>query len=86
MEFSTVTWSIGCPGHSWMNVAGGAHSIGHKSLIFSSKVMAASALDLLTKPELVEKAWAEHKQRTIGKVYKAPVPDDASPPLDLWEK
>lgn len=86
MEFSTSTWPLGTPGHSWMNVAGAAHSIGHKSLIYASKVLAATALDLITEPELLESAWEEHRERRGGREYSSPLPEDAEPPLDMWEK
>jgi len=86
MEFSTATWPIGTPGHSWMNVAGSAHSIGHKSLIYAAKTIAASGLDLLMNPELREAAWKEHAERTRGKQYKSPIPEGVKPPLDLWKK
>jgi aminobenzoyl-glutamate utilization protein B len=86
MEFSTATWPLGTPGHSWMNVAASGTGIGHKSLIFASKVIAASALDLMTKPELLVKAKEEQKWRTLGKTYKSPLPTDAKPPLGMWSK
>jgi aminobenzoyl-glutamate utilization protein B len=86
MEFSTAAWPLGTPGHSWMNVAASAHSIGHKSLIFASKVLASAGLDLLTDTELREKAWEEHRKRTMGKVYKTPIPEGMEPPLDLWAR
>lgn len=86
MEFGTATWPIGAPGHSWMNVAGGAHSTGHKSLLFASKIIAASGLDLLMDAKLREAAWKEHKERTLGKEYKTPIPEGMKPPLDMWEK
>jgi aminobenzoyl-glutamate utilization protein B len=86
MEFSTATWPLGTPGHSWMNVAASAHSIGHKSLIFAAKVIATSGLDLMTDPELRKKAWDEHKERIQGKTYKTPIPEGMKPPLDMWSK
>ena len=86
MEFGTATWPLGVPGHSWMNVAGGAHSIGHKSLLFASKVIATSGLDLLMDEKLREAAWKEHGERTLGKEYKTPIPEGMKPPLDMWEK
>jgi aminobenzoyl-glutamate utilization protein B len=86
MEFSTTTWPLGTPGHSWMNVAGGAHSIGYKSLIFSSKVIATSGLDMLMNETLREAAWKEHAERTMGKEYRTPIPERLKPPLDMWEK
>jgi aminobenzoyl-glutamate utilization protein B len=69
-----------------MNVAQSGTGVGHKSLIFASKVIAASALDLLTKPALLEKAWDEYRERTRGKKYVSPLPPEAKPPLDMWEK
>jgi aminobenzoyl-glutamate utilization protein B len=61
-------------------------SIGHKSLIFASKVMAASALDLLTKPEILEKAREEWKTRLAGRVYKSPIPRDLKPPTHQFAR
>jgi len=86
MEFGTTTYVLGTPGHSWQNVAQAGMSIGHKSLIFASKTIAVSAVDLLTKPELLKKAREELKERTKGRTYKTPLPQDAKPPLDIWAK
>jgi aminobenzoyl-glutamate utilization protein B len=69
-----------------MNVAGSAHSTGHKSLVYAAKVMAASSLDLIMQPGLMEKAWGEQRRRLMGKEYRSPIPADAKPPLDLWGK
>jgi len=86
MEFSTTCCILGTPGHSWQFTAQTGTSIGHKSLIFASKVIAASAWDLLTKPELLKKAREEWKERLGGRVYKPPIPADLKPPLHQLEK
>ena len=86
MEFSTATFVLGTSGHSWQNVAQSGAGIGHKSLIFASKVMAASTIDLVTSPKIIEKAQDELKRRIRGKAYKTPLPADAKPPIDLWGK
>ncbi|RLI10677.1 amidohydrolase [Candidatus Bathyarchaeota archaeon] len=86
MEFGTATYVLGTPGHSWHVVAQSGMGLGHKSLIFASKVIAASALDLLTKPELLKRAWEELKERTKGRAYRTPLPPDAQPPLDMWSQ
>jgi len=86
MEFSTSTWVLGTPGHHWMNTAQSGTGVGHKSLIFASKVMATSVLDLIIKPELLKKAIDEFMQRTRGKKYTSPLPPEAKPPLDMWNK
>jgi aminobenzoyl-glutamate utilization protein B len=86
MEFGTSTYVLGMPGHSWQNVAMSGMSIGHKSLFYASKVMAATGLDLLTKPELRKAAWDELERRKAGREYKSPIPADLDPPLDQWKK
>jgi aminobenzoyl-glutamate utilization protein B len=76
---------IGAPGHHWMNVATSGMGIGHKNVIFASKVMAFSTLDLLTKPEILKKAWDEFTKRKGGREYKSPLPPDLKPPLDQFK-
>jgi len=61
-------------------------SIGHKSLIFASKVIAASAVELMLKPDLLQKAQHELKERLAGRVYKSPIPANLKPPLQLLQK
>jgi len=86
MEFGTTCCILGTPGHSWQYTAQTGMSIGHKSLIFASKVIAASALDLMTKPELLDKAQAELKERLAGQVYVPPISADLKPPLHQLER
>jgi aminobenzoyl-glutamate utilization protein B len=61
-------------------------SIGHKSLIFASKTIAASVINLLENPEALKKAQEEFTTRLQGRVYKSPLPPDAKPPLEAWKK
>ncbi|MBT3283966.1 amidohydrolase [Candidatus Bathyarchaeota archaeon] len=82
IEFSTTCMSLGTPGHSWQFTAQTGHSIGHKGLMFSTKVHAAAGLELLTKPELMKKVKAEWVERLNGRVYESPIPKDLKPPLD----
>jgi len=86
VEFSTATWILGTPGHSWQNVAQSAVGLGHNSLIFSAKVMAATSLDLLTSEATLNRAKEEHKRRIGNKKYRSPIPPENKPPLDVWEK
>ena len=86
MEFSTATYVLGTPGHSWQNVAQSGMGIGHKSLIFAAKTICTSVIDLMTKPELLKRAQDEHRQKLAGRVYKPPIPSDLKPPLDMWSK
>jgi aminobenzoyl-glutamate utilization protein B len=86
MEFSTATYTLGIPGHSWQNVAFSGMSIGHKSLFYASKIIATTAIDLILKPELRKEAWEELSQRKAGRTYKSPIPIDLDPPLNQWKK
>jgi aminobenzoyl-glutamate utilization protein B len=86
MEFGTSCNVLGAPGHDWRFTAVSGMSIGHKSLLFAAKTMAASALDLFTQPEWLEKAKKEHKERLGDRVYTSPIPDDVDPPLEIAEE
>jgi aminobenzoyl-glutamate utilization protein B len=86
MEFGTACCMLGTPGHSWQFTAQSGMSIGHKGLIFASKVIAASGLDLLTKPRLLKAVRDEWEERLAGRVYKPPIPADLAPPLDQLKK
>ncbi|TFF93013.1 hypothetical protein EU546_06790 [Candidatus Thorarchaeota archaeon] len=83
MEFTTATSVLGIPYHSWQNVALCGMSLGHKSLIFAAKAMAASTIDLLSKPELRKEVQEDFKTRKAGREYECPVPADVKPPLDV---
>ncbi|MCW4052658.1 MAG: M20 family metallopeptidase [Candidatus Bathyarchaeota archaeon] len=85
VEFSTATWILGTPAHSWQAVAQSGVGLGHKSLIFAAKVMATTALDLLTDESKLKKAQEEQRKRVMGKKYKSPIPKDRKPPLNAWE-
>ena len=68
----------GCPGHSWQSVSCNRTEIGHKAAVHAGKVLAASVIDLMVKPELLEAARAEFELRT-EEGYVCPIPADAVP-------
>jgi aminobenzoyl-glutamate utilization protein B len=86
VEFSTATWVLGTPAHSWQAVAQSGVGIGHKSLIFAAKVMAATAIELMKNKSALKKAMDEHRRRIGNKKYKSPIPLNNKPPIDIWEK
>ena len=45
------------PGHNWANAVAMATPIAHKGVTAGAKVQAMTALDLLTRAELVTQAW-----------------------------
>ncbi|MGN0158427.1 MAG: M20 family metallopeptidase [Brotaphodocola sp.] len=68
----------GCPGHSWQNVSCNRTEIGHKAALHAGKVLAASVIDLMVNPDLLESARAEFEMRT-EEGYVCPIPADAVP-------
>jgi aminobenzoyl-glutamate utilization protein B len=86
VEFNSATWVLGTPGHSWQSVAQSGSGVGHKALIFTAKVMAATAIDLLTDAALLEQAKDEHRQRLGDRTYEPCISPETKPPLDIWEK
>lgn len=83
LEFNTCTYVLGTGAHSWQVVALSGMTIGHKSLLFAGKTIAGSALDLLTRPDLLKKIREEFEQRKAGRTYVSPVPPEIGPPLDI---
>jgi aminobenzoyl-glutamate utilization protein B len=73
----------GAIGHHWSTVACNYGSTAWKGLNAGAKVMAASAIDLLTKPEELKKLRDEFEAYSAKHPYKSFLPADAQPPLDL---
>jgi aminobenzoyl-glutamate utilization protein B len=84
-QFSTAYFITSAPGHSWQHVAVGGTSIGHKSTVYASKVMAATAIDLMMNPGIVNAAKEDWEKRMEGQTYVCPLPADLKPPLDQLE-
>ena len=68
-DIGDVSWNVptatlrypsnipGLPGHSWVDAIAMATPIAHKGATAGAKAMAATMLDVLLRPELVEQAW-----------------------------
>ncbi|MFC1803582.1 amidohydrolase [Thermoproteota archaeon] len=83
---NTATNAYGLPYHTWEMVASSRTSIAHKAMVFGTKILAYSVIDLLTKPEILKKASAEFENATEGFVYECFVPPDIKPPdADLFK-
>ncbi len=85
LEFSTAAWVLGTPFHSWQSTAQSGSPLAHRSLIFAAKVMALTALDLMTDHDLLERTKEDHRRRLRGRVYRPLIPPDRKPPVDFWE-
>jgi aminobenzoyl-glutamate utilization protein B len=69
--------------HEWKAAVAPVSSISHKGQVAGAKVLAASIIDLLTSPELVQKARAEFEVEAKKTPYFSLLPPDAKPDLEL---
>ena len=79
INLSVTTAPKDTPWHSWAVVACGGMSIGHKGMIYASKAMAMTMVDLFESPKLVEKVKTEYKERKGDEVYEAIIPEGPPP-------
>lgn len=80
-QVNTVCWAAGTAGHSWQVVAQGKSSIAHKGMFLAAKVMAATAYEYLTNPQLVEEAKKTWLEMLDGETYPNPLPKDVKPAI-----
>jgi aminobenzoyl-glutamate utilization protein B len=71
------------PNHHWAAGVAPATSIAHKGAVAGAKVLAASVVDFLMDPKLVEEAKTTFKKETAGFEYKSFLPQDQKPPVHL---
>jgi aminobenzoyl-glutamate utilization protein B len=73
----------GAIGHHWSTVTASFGSTAWKGLNAGARVMAATALDLLTKPVVLKAVKDEFGATSALHPYKPFLPADSQPPLDL---
>ncbi len=76
---NTACEPLATPGHSWATVAACGSSIGHKGMLHAAKIMALSAMDCFTDPQILQKAREEFLQSTHGQPYQCPIPPEVRP-------
>jgi aminobenzoyl-glutamate utilization protein B len=69
--------------HHWTVTYCSENSIGRKGMDRAAELIAATGIDVLTDPSVVERARAEFEKRLAGKSYTCLMPEDAQPPLSL---
>jgi len=77
-QIHVAAWPNGCPGHSWQNVSCDRTEIGHKAAVHAGKVLAAAAIDLMERPDILANAREEFELRT-AEGYTCPIPEGAVP-------
>src|SRR5439155_1080166 len=90
-----VTWQVptgnlqfpstipGIEAHEWKAAVFPTSSISHKGQVAGAKTLAASLIDLLMTPELIQKARAEFEVESKKTPYFSLVPPDAKPDTDM---
>jgi aminobenzoyl-glutamate utilization protein B len=86
VTFRSAVAAKGTPLHTWQNVCQTGTPTAFKGALTASKWMAATALDCLTKPEIISEAWKEHKGYLAETKYYHPIPADLKVPTfkDLY--
>ena len=78
----TATFIPGTGLHTWQAVATGGTPLAHKGTLLAAEVLAATAIDLLSQPDLVAAATAEFNERRGPDFAYVPLLGDRDPPLD----
>lgn len=78
-QLLTPCFPAGTVAHSWQFVACGKSAMAHKGMLYAGKIMAMTALDMLTKPELLTQAWSEHRKRLGNETYQSAIPAEVIP-------
>jgi aminobenzoyl-glutamate utilization protein B len=82
----TLDFAAAVPGvspHNWQAGVMPTSSIAHKGTVNGAKILAASILDLVNSPEIVEQAKARFREDTRGTPYVSLMPPEAKPPVDM---
>jgi aminobenzoyl-glutamate utilization protein B len=69
--------------HEWHAAITPVSSISHKGQVTGAKALAASILDLMTTPDILQKAKAEFAEELKKTPYFSLLPPDAQPPIEL---
>lgn len=79
IRLGVTTAPTDTPWHSWAVVACGGMSIGHKGMVYASKALALTMVDLYTDPDIIEEMKKEFKERKGEASYKAILPEGPPP-------
>lgn len=95
-DIADISWSVptivmgfpsnipGLQGHHWSNAIAMATPIAHKGATAGAKAMGMTMLDMLVRPEILEKSWAYYNEdQTKNMEYKSFLNDDDKPAIEL---
>jgi aminobenzoyl-glutamate utilization protein B len=81
VQARVATHAIGTPGHSWQITAQGKVPAAHKGMVHAAKIMAGTAIDVMSDEVLMARAKKDHQERTTKQPYVCPIPADVKPPI-----
>jgi aminobenzoyl-glutamate utilization protein B len=75
INLTVTTAPAEAPWHAWPVVACGGMSIGHKGMLYASKALAATMIDLFKTPASVEQMKREFAEDVKGVAFRSYIPD-----------
>ncbi len=81
VQCTTACFVNGTSAHSWQWVSVGKTSIAHKGMLYAAQIMAATAWEMFTRPEVLRAARDELDERLYGQPYVCPIPAEVKPGL-----
>jgi len=79
ITLNAVTAPYKAPWHSWVVVACGGMSIGHKGMLFAAKSLGTTMVDLFENEQLRKDIRTEFLKRKGNEVWQAMLPDGPPP-------
>ena len=69
--------------HNWVVTSCAGSSIGKKTLEVAAKVLATTAIDVITSPDIVKAAKLELQDRLASREFTQLIPDSVKPALTI---
>ena len=81
VQARVATCAVGTPFHSWQLTAQGKAPAAHKGLVYAAKVMAGTAIDIITDEIILQNAKTVHAEHLRAAPYTCPIPPEIRPPV-----
>jgi len=81
VHLEVTTAPAGVPWHSWATTAAHGTEWSVAAADVAARVLAMTGIDMLTDPDLLAAAKADHAERTGGEPYVSPLPEGQAPPV-----
>lgn len=78
-QYSIACQTVGSGNHSWQQVVCSGSHIGQAGMICAAKALAMTSAELMSSPEVIQRARAELDAKLAVYPYTSPIPDGVSP-------